>query len=533
MFSQCKKYFVKHLGSIAIIIITSLLNAAIGTFSPYLTGSIITEISNHSGPSAIFTECCTLLIIYLISQLVGLIGGLIRIKTEICMGEEFNSDVIFYVQDLPYSFIQKQNITVLNQSINQDTNTVIAFYLDTVLSVLTRVSSLIVLLILCYLISPPMTIVIIFSALSYILIYLKMKYPIFKARKAFRLSESIFFSKLFEQLEFVYFLKTNAIEPLFRTRLASSFDEYLKVRMKDNRIQYILSEWQGITSILFQLIMLLMGAALVYNGRLEVGFLVTFSSYFSQLQGSVQYFLSLGTSYQNAKVSQIRIDNILSTPAETDGEIKIAEIDSIQVSNLSFSFAGQDQHLYNSLSINLQKDKVYCLAGDNGKGKSTLINILLGLYNDKIPSGAVTINGIDIKTINMKWLRKELVAYLSQDSVILQDTYYKNVFLLTNEQQPNHQFLHLCNALHTKCLHSQEAISSDTLSGGEARKICLLRTLLKECNLLILDEPDSSLDERSVNSLMEFIRTHKNGKITIIISHRKNIIDTCDEIIYL
>ena len=121
MFSQCKKYFTKHRGAIVVILIASLINAALGTVSPYITGSIVTRISNRYPPQAIFVGCCVLLAIYLVSQVIGFVVGLIRIKTEICMGEEFNSDVIFYVQDLPYAFIQKQNITVLNQAINQDT----------------------------------------------------------------------------------------------------------------------------------------------------------------------------------------------------------------------------------------------------------------------------------------------------------------------------------------------------------------------------------------------------------------------------
>lgn len=535
MFSQCKKYFTKHRGAIVVILIASLINAALGTVSPYITGSIVTRISNRYPPQAIFVGCCVLLAIYLVSQVIGFVVGLIRIKTEICMGEEFNSDVIFYVQDLPYAFIQKQNITVLNQAINQDTNTVIAYCLDTLLSVLTRVVSLFVLLVLCFSISPRMTFVIALSALAYIAIFLKMKRPIFNARKEFRASESIFFSKLFEQLEHIYFIKTNSIEANFRKRLTYSFDNYLKIRMKDNMIQAALSGWQGITSIIFQVVMLLMGATLVYNGKLEVGFLLTFSSYFSQLQGSVQYFLSLGASYQNAKVSQKRIHDILSNPVESTGKERIDVIFSIEVNHLSFLFPDRDQKLYSDLSFTMRRGRIYCLAGDNGKGKTTLINILLGLYNDQIPSGAIAINNTDIKEIDMKWLRKKRIAYLSQENVILQDTYADNLSLLSGTEVglEKETLFELCRLLNSKDINEQDRISLDTLSGGEARKVCILRTLLKDCGILILDEPDSSLDEKSIIALMDYVADNKEEKITIVVSHNMNVMKRCDEVIQL
>lgn len=535
MFSQCKKYFTKHRGAIIIILVASLVNAALGTVSPYITGSIITRISNRYPPRTIFVGCGVLLAIYLVSQLISFVVGLIRIKAEICMGEEFNSDVIFYVQDLPYAFIQKQNMAVLNQAINQDTNTVIAYCLDTLLSVLTRLASLFVLLALCFYISPSMTFVIALSALTYVAIFLKMKRPIFNVRKEFRASESIFFSKLFEQLEHIYFIKTNAIEMNFRKRLASSFDNYLKIRMKDNIIQAALSEWQGITSIIFQVIMLLMGATLVYKGKLEVGFLLTFSSYFSQLQGSVQYFLSLGASYQNAKVSQKRINDILSNPVEITGKKRIDAIFSIEANNLSFLFSDQNQMLYSSLSFSMRRGKIYCLIGDNGKGKTTLINILLGLYNDQIPLGTIKINNTDIKEVDMKWLRKMRIAYLSQENVILQDTYSDNMSLVfgTNISLDQKVFFDLCHLLNAKNINEHDIISLDTLSGGEARKVCILRTLLKNCDLLILDEPDSSLDEKSVTALMDYVADTKKDKITVVVSHNINVMKRCDEVIQL
>ena len=244
MFSQCKKYFTKHRGAIVVILIASLINAALGTVSPYITGSIVTRISNRYPPQAIFVGCCVLLAIYLVSQVIGFVVGLIRIKTEICMGEEFNSDVIFYVQDLPYAFIQKQNITVLNQAINQDTNTVIAYCLDTLLSVLTRVVFIICIASTLLLYQSTYDVCHRLVCFSIYCNISKNETSHFqRSQRVQSQRKHILFKNFFEQLEHIYFIKTNSIEANFRKRLTYSFDNYLKIRMKDNMIQAALSGW--------------------------------------------------------------------------------------------------------------------------------------------------------------------------------------------------------------------------------------------------------------------------------------------------
>lgn len=536
MFLQSKKYFYLHRYKIAVLLGASVFNAIVGTFSPYLTGMIITGISNQDPLVLVLKNCGYLLALFIIMQGVSFITGLIRMNTEVNMGKEFNSDVIFHVQELPWLYIQKQNITVLNQAINQDTNTVIIFCLDTLLNVATQIASFILLVVLCCHISVSMTGIIVVSAVVYIVIYMFMKDKVYNARSNFRKQESSFFSKLFEQLAYIYFIKTNSIESKFRKRLSVSFEEYLKSRMNDGLVQSFMSLSQGLATTLFQIAMLFFGAVEVYRGNLEIGFLLTFSSYFSQLQSTIRYFLSQGTSYQNAKVAKKRIDSVMNQTVEETNGIRLKEnINSICCKGLSFGFDGNTNNLYGNISFTMERGKIYCLVGANGRGKTTLINILLGLYRDKLPPNTVFINGKDINELDSKWLRKNKFSYLSQENVIFPGKYSSNISMLVNSLGNSEECKvdSLSRILCAKKMPLEMAISCDTLSGGEARKVCLIRTLMKNGEVLILDEPDSSLDEKSVKNLMDELQRNKENKITIIVSHNQQIISRADKVINL
>ena len=153
----------------------------------------------------------------------------------------------------------------------------------------------------------------------------------------------------------------------------------------------------------------------------------------------------------------------------------------------------------------------------------------------RFPRVHAALDCTDIKEIDMKWLRKKRIAYLSQENVILQDTYADNLSLLSGTEVglEKEALFELCRLLNSKDINEQDRISLDTLSGGEARKVCILRTLLKDCGILILDEPDSSLDEKSIIALMDYVADNKEEKITIVVSHNMNVMKRCDEVIQL
>lgn len=355
----------------------------------------------------------------------------------------------------------------------------------------------------------------------------------YATRKNLRICESNFFAKLFEQLEFIYFIKTNSIESSFRKRVDDSFAKFTSAKVNDSYLQYLISVLQSSISLLSQLILLIVGAQCVYNDKITIGLLITFSTYFSQVQNGILYFLNLGSSYQNARVSSQRIHDILSKSKEPSGHKKFSPPLSVSCKNLSFTFSDENRFLYENVSFSLQPGKIYGLSGKNGAGKTTFINILLGLYNDIIPRDMISFNGIDIHDIDIHWLR-EKISYVSQESTIVPATYQDNLLFLPEGNFPSKinadRIIHLLNA---KTLNPSDFIASSSLSGGEARKICLLRSFLKDSDFLILDEPDASLDQESCLQLVKHLQQLKSKKTILLVSHNPIFVNCCDEIICL
>ena len=511
MFKQCEKYFRAHCHVLVVLVLLSILGTAVSIVSPYITGNIITDISSGHSLFPILHKCKVLLLLFLLSHAMGVFSSVLKLKIELSMGKEFNCDVIFHIQDLPYSYIQSQNLSALNQAVNQDTNTIIAFCIDLVLTVTTKILNVLCVLFLCFSLNIEMSLIIVISSILYTLLYLVLKKKLYATRKNLRICESNFFAKLFEQLEFIYFIKTNSIESSFRKRVDDSFAKFTSAKVNDSYLQYLISVLQSSISLLSQLILLIVGAQCVYNDKITIGLLITFSTYFSQVQNGILYFLNLGSSDQNARVSSQRIHDILSKSKEPSGHKKFSPPLSVSCKNLSFTFSDENRFLY----------------------ETTFINILLGLYNDIIPRDMISFNGIDIHDIDIHWLR-EKISYVSQESTIVPATYQDNLLFLPEGNFPSKinadRIIHLLNA---KTLNPSDFIASSSLSGGEARKICLLRSFLKDSDFLILDEPDASLDQESCLQLVKHLQQLKSKKTILLVSHNPIFVNCCDEIICL
>lgn len=324
MFKQCEKYFRAHCHVLVVLVLLSILGTAVSIVSPYITGNIITDISSGHSLFPILHKCKVLLLLFLLSHAMGVFSSVLKLKIELSMGKEFNCDVIFHIQDLPYSYIQSQNLSALNQAVNQDTNTIIAFCIDLVLTVTTKILNVLCVLFLCFSLNIEMSLIIVISSILYTLLYLVLKKKLYATRKNLRICESNFFAKLFEQLEFIYFIKTNSIESSFRKRVDDSFAKFTSAKVNDSYLQYLISVLQSSISLLSQLILLIVGAQCVYNDKITIGLLITFSTYFSQVQNGILYFLNLGSSYQNARVSSQRIHDILSKNKEPSGHKKFS-----------------------------------------------------------------------------------------------------------------------------------------------------------------------------------------------------------------
>jgi len=241
--------------------------------------------------------------------------------------------------------------------------------------------------------------------------------------------------------------------------------------------------------------------------------------------------------YQRAMASFKRINALKNTTPEIkDGSVESNGIDkSINFQNVNFSYV-ENFPVLNDISLNIKKGSTTAIVGSTGSGKSTLIKLLLRLYD--VDSGHILFDDIDIKDLEIHTLRKN-IGLVSQDIFLFEGTVFDNIAYGNLEASETE----IWEA--AKLSESDEFINllpnkKDTvvgergqkLSGGQRQRISIARAILKNPEILILDEATSAVDNETEAAIQRSLDTLKEGRTVVAIAHRLSTIRNAD-IIYV
>lgn len=363
---------------------------------------------------------------------------------------------------------------------------------------------------------------------------------LFKASHAFQESQSRFFAKLNEQLFNVRFIKLHSLFNHFISRLNDTFFGLLKNALRYQHTSYVFNGLDQLVVMVAQMILLLIGGREIIAGRLTIGRFVIISAYFNMMLDAIRYFFSLGQSIQSNLVSYSRLQELAKINPEGNGAQKLSSINSIEIKNLSFAY--DSNVVFKNMDLKFEKGCIYAILGPNGAGKSTLLDIIMGLQVGNF-TGQVLYNGISMEDIDMYDLRGRLLGVSEQEPILLADTLKSNLDL----NQKNHmdfdseKISDLVNMLGLETYLKTLSAGFDTiinesavnLSGGEKQKLSILRTLIKNPDILILDEPTSALDYTSCGKLKKYLREIKKDKIIIVITHDSDFVNSQDTVVQL
>ncbi|MEG0295809.1 MAG: ABC transporter ATP-binding protein [Clostridium sp.] len=204
-------------------------------------------------------------------------------------------------------------------------------------------------------------------------------------------------------------------------------------------------------------------------------------------------------------------------------------INNIEFKEVSFSYDKQREVL-KKFSLYAKRDNVVVISGENGIGKTTAMNLLLGIWNEY--KGNIFIDGTDIRELCRENLLDK-ISFCFQKSVIFNDSIKNNIFL---DGEYNEELLNiLCERMKLKDLIEEldKGIDSninetEKLSGGQFQKIGIIRTLITEKPIIIFDEPTSSLDSDSCKEFMKLILDYKKDRIIFLITHDKDMLEIAD-----
>ena len=284
------------------------------------------------------------------------------------------------------------------------------------------------------------------------------------------------------------------------------------------------------------------GSALVRDGLISVGDLVAFNGYLALITMPVRSISRIINVLSRGIASLRRYNAILDVPpmiedGPDDAPEHLNHAD-VQVSNLSFQYPGDERYALKDVSFHLKPGKTLGILGRTGAGKTTLVNLLVRLYN--VPDGAVKIGGWDSNRFSLNRLR-EPVGYVPQDNFLFSSSIEDNVKFFSPEYT-HEQVVKACSDAAVlsnieefpKGFETQVGERGMSLSGGQKQRICIARALIKEPELLILDDSLSAVDTHTEAEILANVRAQtERGGSAILIAHRISVLAACDEIIVL
>lgn len=270
-------------------------------------------------------------------------------------------------------------------------------------------------------------------------------------------------------------------------------------------------------------LVVVVGAVRVQEGQMAAGQIVAFLSYFTLIQNATLGMAKIFVKISKGAASARRIEEILQAP--TDQLVKSSAMESeteLGMEHVSFSYLGVEKEL-TDVNFTLRKGEMLGILGPTGSGKTTLVSLLLRLYD--AGEGVVWVGGRDVTSLPRETLRGNF-GVVFQNEALLQDSIYENISFLRGLSREDviaaaktaqaWEFIQrLPDGLDTRV-----DIRGANLSGGQRQRLLIARALAAKPSILVLDSADSALDYRTAAALHEAIRRDCPGVTLVVISER-------------
>ncbi|HXH54782.1 MAG TPA: NHLP family bacteriocin export ABC transporter peptidase/permease/ATPase subunit [Gammaproteobacteria bacterium] len=345
-------------------------------------------------------------------------------------------------------------------------------------------------------------------------------------------------------------LKSAVLDTIFFKRWSGNHAKIIETQQKLSLYYQLTSTISGLLSGLSIILILGLGSYRIMEGFLTIGTLIAFQSLLSSFNDPLNTLLGIGAKLQEIPGDIARIEDILaqpedtrfSTPSYKENDTKeeittvsLTEDMSIIMQDITFGYSKLDPPLIQNFNLALKKGGCVAIVGTTGSGKSTITKLLSGLY--KPWSGSIAIAAAPLELLSPKMLAENL-ALVDQDILLFEGSIRDNLTLWN----ANFPVQELERASKEACIYdvlinrpklfdSFVEEGGKNFSSGECQRLEIARALVRNPQIVILDEGTAALDSLTEQSIIENLKTR--GYSLLMITHRLSTIRDCDEIIVL
>ncbi len=319
-------------------------------------------------------------------------------------------------------------------------------------------------------------------------------------------------------------------EIAIRNRIKTEVD-VVKLRTFISMIYQYIDQFAQITVIIF-------GGYMVVKGSLSIGTFYAFYTYLSMLIYPLLDLPQLLVSGKQSFVNIDRLEEIKNFPVsvKTKNKYKINTIEKIEFKNVSFAY-NKNNYIFNNISFTVRKGEKVLIIGPIGSGKTTILGLITGILRPN--KGEIFINDIPINEIDFTDFRNK-IGYVPQEPLLFSGSIKDNIaFAMDEIEERVYERIIKTVQMHTEINDFAEKDNTFVgqkglnLSGGQKQRIAIARALIKNPQILILDDITASLDTDNEKKLWDEINKHYSNITCFIVSHRLSTINYADNIIFL
>ena len=336
-------------------------------------------------------------------------------------------------------------------------------------------------------------------------------------------------------------LKTTAATPQFWEELQTRFGRLATLSFRTNQINIANTQFSGLVSSIGSVTLLWLGSTLVISQELSIGQLLAFSSLNSNFTGLISTSIRFVDEFARVRTATERLTEVIDHRSELESKtikptVKISSSADIQCDQISFHYPGRVE-LLDSFSLQIPGGRAIALMGKSGCGKSTVAKLLAGLY--PLQSGNIRIGAYNLADLALECVRRQVVL-VPQESHMWSRSILEN-FQLGNPGVSFDAIVQACQLTGADEFISRLPDSYQTvlgefganLSGGQRQRLAIARAILFDPPILILDESTASLDPEAEAQILDRLVTQRQGKTTLLISHRDSVVSRSDWVILL
>ena len=523
--------------SLTILII--IFTAGISLIQPKLQADVVDSLGNPQNTN--LSSFMILLVVFLVTLLINYLLKYIQRFIVAVISEEIAADIRQRIQDklstVKVSFFRKVQLSDILLKVDKD---VTQIKQCGVTSIITLISNIVILLV----VSPYM--LSIHKGIAISNIFLLISVPFISSLMG-KLIQEISENVLEGYNSSTNILK-NTYDSWFITRVFQCgqyvhdryFERNQKYKSATNR-QNLLYIVNTATILIIQflgmLIIWVVGAQEVFKGTMTIGTIMALMNYQSIIMNPIIGIAQFANEYHTAIVSLKDINELLQYPDQEQNKGKtIGDIARITLENVDFSYLENKKRVLEKVNLEFKKGKIYGLHGRSGQGKSTLFNIITGIYQPT--EGKVLINHVDLQEIdiNTYW---ENVGCVLQRSQFFNDSIRRNMNLLHKITDEEMDVMAKCLDLYGEIHSLKEAWDTEiilepaNLSEGQLRRLDIMRNILKKAQVLIFDEATANIDKERRTHFYSLLHDLSENKIIIFSTHNIDELSEADEIIDL